>query len=99
MPERARRVDTVRAATPIRVGPVTVLPIERVVVRSRRGASGVWVLAAVEPYALVVREAGLTRVIGIDATAVSLEQLRERIPGLEALLSPDTGTGTSALMS
>jgi len=78
----------VRAATPICVGAVTLLPIEQVVVRAGGDERAAWVLAAVEPHALVVREAGRVRVIGIDATASSLEQLRETIPGLDALLAP-----------
>lgn len=88
MPERSRRIDAVRAATPIHVGPVTLLPIEHVVMRAGGDERAAWVLAAMEPHALVVCEAGSVRVIGIDATAASLEQLRERIPGLDALLAP-----------
>jgi uncharacterized spore protein YtfJ len=87
MPERTSRIETVRAAMPLRVGPSTLLPIERVVVHSGRGARGAWAHATVEPYALVVRDAGGIRVIDIGATAVSLEDLRERIPGLDALLA------------
>ncbi len=84
MPEHAGRIETVRAGMPVRVGDVTLLPIERVVVRSARAAHGVWVSAAVEPYALVVRDAGGVRVVEIDGTVISLEQLRERIPELDA---------------
>jgi uncharacterized spore protein YtfJ len=87
LPERARRIDAVRAATPRRAGAAALLPIEHVVVRSGRGAAGAWASAVVEPYALVVREPGGTRVIAIDATAVSLERLRELIPALDELLA------------
>ncbi len=87
MPERPGRIDRVRAAMPLRVGSLTLLPIERVVVHSGRGARGAWASASVEPYALVVRDAGGIRLVDIGAVAVSLEDLRERIPGLDALLA------------
>ncbi len=88
MPERTGRMDALRAAMPLRVGSSTLLPIERVAVHSGRGAWGAWVSAVVEPYALIVRDSGGIRVIDIDGIAVSLEDLRERIPGLDALLAP-----------
>ncbi len=88
MPERTGRIGRLRAAMPLRVGSSTLLPIERVVVHSDRGARGAWVYATVEPYALIVRDAGGIRVIDIGAIGVSLEDLRERIPGLDALLAP-----------
>lgn len=86
MPERTSHTETVRAGTPLRVGSVTLLPIERVVVHSGMGALGAWFTAAKEPYALVVRDAGGIRILGIGATVVSLEALREGIPGLDAVL-------------
>ncbi len=85
MPER--RIETLRAGRPLRVGDVTLLAIERAVVRSGRGALGMWVTAALEPYALVVRDAGGVRAVGVDGAAVSLEQLRGRIPGLDDRLA------------
>lgn len=88
MPERARHTETVRAGTPLRVGAVVLLPIERVVVHAGAGARGAWFTAAKEPYALVVRDGdGEVRVLDLGAGAVSLEELRERIPGLEGVLS------------
>ena len=86
MPDRAGQIDTVRAATSVRVGSVNLLPIERVVVQQGGSAQLAWVSAAVEPYALIVRDAFGIRVIDLGAEAASLEQLRERIPGLDALL-------------
>ena len=87
MPERGDRRETVRAGSPLRVGDATLVPIERVVLRSRRAARGGWVAAAVEPCALVVRSEGRVRVLSIDGDAISLERLRERIPGLDSLLA------------
>jgi len=87
MPERTSHTETVRAGTPLRVGSVTLLPIERVVVHSDMGPLGAWFTAAKEAYALVVRDAGGIRALDIGATAVSLEALREGIPGLDAVLA------------
>ena len=87
MPERTGPIDRVRAAAPLRVGSLTLLAIERVVVHSGKGARGAWAFAAVEPYALIVRDAGGIRLVDIGAPAVSLEDLSERIPGLDALLA------------
>jgi hypothetical protein len=50
--------------------------------------TGAWFSVAKQPYALVVRDANGIRTLNIDAAAVSLEQLREQIPGLDALLAP-----------
>ncbi len=86
MPESARRFENVRAATPVRLGDVLLLAIERVVVRSGRAGRGAWVLAAAEPYALVVRDAGGARAIELDGTAIPLERLREQVPELDGLL-------------
>lgn len=87
MPERTGHIETVRAGTPLRVGSATLLPIERVVVHSGLGALGAWFVAAKEPYALVVRDAGGVRVLDLGAAVVSLEALRREVPGLDAVLS------------
>jgi hypothetical protein len=87
MPERASHTETMRAGTPLRVGRVTLLPIERVVVRWHVGALGACLGAAKEPFALVVRDDSGIRAIDAGATEVSLGTLRERIPGFDALLA------------
>ena len=85
--EPRSHTETVRAGTPRGDGSVTLLPIERVAVHSGTGALGAWFTAAKEPYALVVRDADGIRALDIGATAVSLEALREGIPGLDAVLA------------
>jgi len=87
MPERDRRSESVRAGTPLRVGSVSLLPLQRVVVCSARVGPGVWASAALEPYALVVRDAGGVRAVGVDARAIPLERLRELVPELDRLLA------------
>jgi hypothetical protein len=87
MPERKTHTDMLRAGRPFAIGSVTLLPIEHVVMHSDMGNTGVWFSVAKEPYALVVRDADGMRAVDTNAMEVSLEQLRERIPGLDALLA------------
>ena len=74
-----------RPGTPVHFSDVTVLPVEQVSLHMEMGIAGAWFSAAKQPYALIVRDAGGIRAVDID-TAVSLDQLRESIPGLGALL-------------
>ena len=85
--ERTRHTETVRAGTPVTRGAVLLLPIERVVLHSGRGNTRVWFSAIKEPYALIVRDAGGLWAIDTDAAAVSLEALRQRVPGLDTVLA------------
>ena len=78
------RTETLRVGTPFTVGPITLLPIERVVRRRRAHA---WFSLAKEPYMLVLRDTGGIRAVDTDANSVSLEQLREEVPGLDAVLA------------
>ena len=49
------------------------------------GIVGAWFSVAKQPYALVVRDAAGIQAVDIDVS-ISLEELRERIPELDALL-------------
>ena len=100
MPERATHTDVLRAGRPLRVGSVTLLPIERVVVRAGKGAGAAWFSAEKEPYAFVLRDEGGVRVVGVGPVEVSLEELREKVPGLDdelvaAARTPSRGQATS----
>jgi hypothetical protein len=79
-------VDVLRAATPLHVGSVTLLPIERLIVRADRFGEGLWSSASKEAYAIVIRDERGVRVLTAGTEAVSLEDLRERIRELDALL-------------
>lgn len=87
MLERTHHTETVRAGTPVTHGAVMLLPIERVVLHSGRGNTRLWFSAIKEPYALIVRDAGGLWAIDTDAAAVSLEALRESVPGLDNVLA------------
>jgi hypothetical protein len=87
MRERSTRTEALRAGTPVRLGAVVLLPVERVLLQSDRGDTHLWFSAAKEPHALIVCDAGGTRGIDMDAMPVSLEALRERVPALDSLLA------------
>jgi len=87
MPERPSRTETWRAGSLLKVGPMALLPIERVVINVNRGKARAWFTVAKEPFALVVRDSGGVRAVATTASAVSLDELRQRIPELETLLT------------
>lgn len=87
MPEPKAGSDVLRAGTPVTVGAVTLLPIERVVTHARQSNSSVWFSVSKEPLALVIRDADGIRAIETDTAGVSLEQLRAEIPELDAVLA------------
>lgn len=86
MSEKSTSTETLRAGTPFHVGGVSLVPIEHVAPQSETGIVGAWFSVAKHPYALIVRDDAGIRTIDIDV-AVSLGELRERIPDLDALLA------------
>ena len=86
MSEKSTFTETLRAGTPVHVGGVTLIPIEHVVLRSEMGIVGAWFSVAKQPYALIVRDGAGIRTVDINV-AISLGELRERIPELDALLA------------
>ena len=86
MSEKSTFTETLRVGSPVHVGGVTLVPIERVALQSEMGIICAWFSVAKQPYALIVRDATGIRTVDIDH-AVSLEELRERIPELDALLA------------
>ncbi len=72
---------------PLTFGSVSLLPIERVVLRADRREARVWYAAVKEPYALIVRDAGGVRAFDRNAETVPLGALREKLPGLDAVLA------------
>lgn len=79
---------TLRAGAALRLGPVTLVPVERLALRWSRGGPGGWCLAGLAPVALVVRDAAGLRALAIDDRPVSLEALRREVPGLDLALAP-----------
>lgn len=87
MPEDDIRRETLRAGTPLTVGAVALLPIERVVLHALRIHRASYCAARKEPYALIVRDAEGVRVIGVGAAAPTLEALRSQVPDFDSVLA------------
>lgn len=88
MPERGTHSETLQAGARLTVGTRVLLPIERVVKHVDIGDTGLWFSFEKEPYALVICDAGGARAVSVAAAAVSLEDLRARIPDFDSLLAP-----------
>jgi hypothetical protein len=87
MREHDARTETLRAGRPLAIGSVTLLPIERTLRHAERRTARPWFIVAKEPHALIVCDARGIRALGIAATQVSLDRLREEVPGLDAILA------------
>ena len=87
MSEKSTFTETLRAGSPVHVGGVTLVPIEHVALRSEEmGIVGAWFSVTKQPYALIVRDAAGIRTVNIEVPT-SLDELRKRIPELDALLA------------
>lgn len=80
-------METSRAASPLRVGDVTLLPIERARIRSVSGDAGYWVSAFKEVRAVVVSDANGVRALAMDSSEIALDSLIKETPNLAAVLS------------
>jgi len=89
MPERGTGAQVMRAGPTIDLGCVTLLPIMRVELQSIRCGAQQWFSAAIEPHALIVRDADCWRAItaGAGAGEGSIEELRAQVPGLATILA------------
>ena len=79
MPEPKAGSDVLRAGTPVTVGAVTLLPIERVVTHARQSNSSVWFSVSKEPLALVIRDADGIRAIETDTAHEDARIRRESL--------------------
>ena len=80
-------METLRAGEPLRVGNVTIVPIERAGIESDSGVTGSWISAFKEPFAVVVCDAGGVRALAADSSEMPLDALIRETPNLGAILS------------
>ena len=80
-------MEALRAAGPLRVGDVTLVPVARAGIRSDSGEGGYWLIAFKEPWAVVVRDTGGVRALAMDSSDIALDALIEMTPNLAAILS------------
>jgi len=87
MLEASDHAARLRIGRPIAFGPMALLAIERVTLRTHHSHAGVCLWVVLQPHALIVRDAGGTRAYDPNATAISLARLRQAAPGLDAALA------------
>ncbi len=76
-----------RAGTPLRVGDVTLVPIERSGIERGCGDAGYWLSAFKQAFAVVVCDASGVRALALDASKLALEDVIEETPNLGAILA------------
>ena len=97
MADNALATETLEVGRPLTAGEVTLLPIERIVVRAQRRDGRAWVYGSKAFYALVLRDAAGTRAVDAGAAAITLDRLVREVPGLGAALRAiDPGSGHRA---
>lgn len=80
-------MEALRAASPLSVGDVTLVPIERVGVRSDMGDAGYWISAFKEAFAVIVCDTSGVRALAPDSSEIALDALIRETPNLGAILS------------
>ena len=80
-------METLRAGSPLSVGDVTIVPIERAGIRSDMGDAGYWISAFKEVVAVVVCDASGVRALDPDSQDIALDALIRETPNLGAILS------------
>lgn len=80
-------MEVLRAASPLSVGDVTLVPIERAWVRSDMADAGYWISAFKEVFAVVVCDASGVRALDADSSEIALDALIRKTPNLGAILA------------
>lgn len=76
-----------RIGAAVRVGSVTLRPIERLAVHAGRDGGVDWFWASLEPFGLIVHDGAGPRVVGLDGEPLPPGVLRDRLPGLDDVLA------------
>lgn len=80
-------METLRAGSPLRVGDVTLVPIERARIDSVKGDAGYWIGAFKEAFAVVLYDVSGVRVLSVDSSEIDLDSLIKETPNLGAILT------------
>lgn len=80
-------MERMRAASPLRIGDVTLVPVERAAVGSASGEAGCWIGAFKEVVAVVICDASGVRVLTADSAEIPLDDLIRETPNLGAVLA------------
>lgn len=87
MPEPTVHRQKLHAGEPLTVGDITFLTIERVAMDTVSGTAHAWLNASKEPVALLMRDLNGIHIVPIGA-ALSADEIRSEIPGLDDLIAP-----------
>jgi hypothetical protein len=79
---KQNRTQTLSAGALLCVGPLTLLPIERVVTYLDMTNMRIWISVCKDVYAIIFRESSGLHAVDTDGMAVSLDRLLEKVPGL-----------------
>lgn len=77
-------MNALRAASPLRVAGVEIVPVVRVWLHRHAGEGGVWAAGGREPVAVVIRDASGLRAMNMAGEEVTLDTLLETVEGLAA---------------
>lgn len=80
-------MEELRTASPLRVGDVMLVPIERVGIRSDLGDGGYWISAFKEAFAVILCDASGIRALAMDSSEIPLDDLITETPDLGAILA------------
>ena len=75
-----------RTGTPLKVAGLSLTPIDQVRIQSEQTADGLWLHATADPVAVVICSAGEPYALSLDASALSLAELRRQLPELQLAL-------------
>jgi hypothetical protein len=76
-----------KAASPLRVGDVTLVPVEHAEIRSGMGDAGCWVGAFKAVHAIVVSDASGVWALAADSSDIPLDELIRNTPNLGDVLA------------
>ena len=77
-----------QAGNPWIVDNVAMVPVERYFLYSEKGSSGCWFAAQKAPHAIIICDDTGIRAFNLQAREISLSQLAQDVPNLDAILAP-----------
>ena len=79
-------MEELKAGKPVSTDSVTLLPIERTSIHSRKMDFGYWMVAQKTPYAIILRDSLGMRAFDMEGNNVAMEPLMKAVPDINAVL-------------
>ena len=80
-------MSELRVGSPVTIGEVSIIPVERVRVYSNKMSQGYWLYGLKEPVAMVISDPQGVKAVDMQACELSLSELVRDAPDLEAILA------------